>query len=349
MKKKTIRALAILLAAVLIAGLSACSPAGQTQGSAPAAAAPASPAAPAAPAQKTYAMKFGHVTTVDNPTNLGAKKLAENLEAAAPGKWDISIYPDSQLGGAAEMTEAVQMGTLEISAPASSFVVNFAPAAGVWDMPFLFRDEEHVDKVADGEIGKSIGAELEKANMKFLNWWEVGFRCLANNKRPINTVDDIKGMRIRVMSNEIHQALFSALGVDPVPMSLADAYVANQQGTIDGQDNPLSGLYSISIFEICKYITVTKHVYTPQALVLSVDAWNSMTPDDQKIFTDCANQATQYQRQELRRQDNEAAKNLEAKGCELTYPDPAAFAEKMSVVYAKYPQYADIIKKIQAV
>lgn len=111
--------------------------------------------------------------------------------------------------------------------------------------------EEEVDKVLDGELGQELAAEADSANMKMLGWWEVGFRCLANNKLAVNTPDDVKGLRIRVMSNEYHQALWSALGADPVPMSLSDAYVANQNGTIDGQENPLHSLVANSTFEVC--------------------------------------------------------------------------------------------------
>ena len=350
MKKTVIRVLSVLLSLSLLAGCGGAGAASQAP------AAPAAPAASQAPAQaapsaegKTYNFKFGHVDAQSNPTHLGAVKLVELLNEKAPGKWNITIYSDGQLGGAKEMTEAVQMGTLEMASPASSFVANFAPGVGIWDMPFLFRDTDHVDKVMDGEIGQAVGAEIETANIKFLDWWEVGFRCLANNARPVNSPDDVKGLRIRVMSNEIHQALFSALGADPVPMSLSDAYVANQQGTIDGQDNPLPGLYSISIYEICKYIAVTRHVYTPQSLIMSKKAWEEMTPEDQAIFMEAVHEATAWQRAELRRQEAEAAKNLEEKGCELTYPDTAPFAELMSGVYEKYPQYAERIAQIQEI
>lgn len=295
-----------------------------------------------------YAWKFGLLDSTSNPNYLAAEKLCEYLEAAAPGKWRIDLYPSSQLGNAEEMLESIQMGALELSAPPSSAVANYVPEFGVWDMPFLFRDEAHVDAVLDGEIGKQYGALTEKANIKTVSWWEVGFRCLANNARPVNSVDDVKGLRLRVMSNDIHQALFSALGADPVPMSLADAYVANQNGTIDGQDNPLANLLANNVHEVCRYMTVTRHVYTPLPVSMSLQAWNSMNEADQAIFMDAMNKAAAWQKSYHREASKEAAAALEAAGCELTYPDLEPFAAKMQVVYDQYPQFADAIAAVRA-
>jgi TRAP-type C4-dicarboxylate transport system substrate-binding protein len=151
------------------------------------------------------------------------------------------------------------------------------------------------------------------------------------------------------MSNEIHQTLFSALGADPVPMSLAEAYVANQNGTIDGQDNPLANLIANSTYEICKYIAVTNHVYTPLPFIMSLKAWNEMTAEDQQVFMDCVNRATAWQREGNRTAQRNAASQLTGFGNIVTYPDVSLFEAKMQSVYAKYPQYADIISQIKAV
>jgi tripartite ATP-independent transporter DctP family solute receptor len=298
---------------------------------------------------KTYHWKYGTVDATSNVNYRAVEELIKYLEEAAPGKWTIELYPNSQLGNADEMIESLQIGSLELSGPPSSTVANYVPEFGVWDMPFLFRDEAHVDAVLSGPIGQSFGALTEKANIKFLAWWEVGFRCLANNRRPINTPEDIQGLRLRVMSNEIHQTLFATLGADPVPMSLSDAYVANQNGTIDGQDNPLANLIANSTYEVCKYIAVTNHVYTPLPLVMSLKAWNEMTAEDQKIFSQAVEKATTWQRNTNRTGQRNAATELISKGNIVTYPDLRLFEAKMQSVYAKYPQYADTISKIKAV
>ena len=300
----------------------------------------------AAAANPTYVWKFGSVDSTSNPNYEAFVHLGELLDEKAPGKWDITIYPDSQLGDAAQMIESVQMGTLEMTAPNCSLVANYVPDYGVFDMPYLFADEEEADKVLDGDLGKELAAEADSANFKMLGWWEVGFRCLANNKRAVNSPEDVKGLRIRVMSNEYHQALWSQLGADPVPMSLSDAYVANQNGTIDGQENPLHSLVANSTYEVCHYVAVTNHVYSPMCMVMSTKAWNSMTEEDQAIFMECLNEAEVYQKQLVRAQKQTAEQTLIDKGCEVSHPDVSAFAELVQPVYDKYPQFSELVSRI---
>lgn len=296
--------------------------------------------------EATYNWKLGSVDSVSNPNYKAFEHLNELLNEKAPGKWNITIYPDSQLGDGAQQVEAVQMGQLELAAPNCSLVAKYVPDYGVFDMPYLFTNEDEVDKVLDGELGEKLAAEADSANMKMLGWWEVGFRCLANNKRAVNNPDDVKGLRIRVMSNKYHQALWSALGADPVPMSLSDAYVANQNGTIDGQENPLHSLVANSTFEVCHYIAVTNHVYSPMCMIMSNKAWDSMSAEDQQIFVECLKEAENYQKKIVREQKEKAEQELIDKGCEVSHPDVTAFQEKVQSVYDKYPQFADLVKEI---
>lgn len=262
--------IAIILAAIMMFALCAC---GNT-------------ATDSSDSGPTYVFTFGTVDTDEHPSTMSAKKLGEILNEKAPGKWQINVHPNSTLGGAAELVESIQMGNVDMACPATSFLANYVPSIGVLDLPYMFTNTSEAYAVLDGDVGQQLAADVEAVGIKCLSYWEVGFRCIANSARPINSVEDVSGLRLRIMSNEIHQALFSALGVDPVPMGLADALVANQQGTIDGMDNPMSGLYTTSVYEFDKYIAVTNHVYTAQAVIMSNKAWSSMTPDDQAIFMD---------------------------------------------------------------
>jgi tripartite ATP-independent transporter DctP family solute receptor len=300
-------------------------------------------------AAKTYHWKFGTVDPVDHVNVKGFEEMIKYLDQAMPGKWKFDIFPNSQLGDAMSMVESVQMGSLEMAGPASSIVANFVPEYGVWDMPFLFRDEAHVDKVMQGPIGERIGAAAEKANIKLVAWMEVGFRSLANNKRPVNSADDVSGLRLRVMANEIHQALFSALGADPVPMALSEAYVANQNGTIDGQDNPLANMIQLNVPDVCRYFAVTRHVYSPLPLILSMKAWKEMSPEEQKLFIDCGKRAAKWQFENNRIVQAKAEEQLKQMGKTVTHPPIPPFAAKMGSVYDKYPQFKDVVKEIQAV
>lgn len=344
------KALSLILALIMVFALCACGTA-----SAPAAtaapAADAQPDAEPAPAEpgKTYEFSFGTVDTEEHPTTMSARKIGEILEQKAPGKFTINVFPNSTLGGAAELVESVQMGNVDMACPATSFVANYVPSLGVLDLPYMFTSPEAAYAVLDGKIGQQLMSDVEAVGIKPLTYWEVGFRCLANSKRPINTVDDVSGLRLRIVSNEVHAALFGALGVDPVPMGLSDALVANQQGTIDGMDNPLSGLYTTSVYEFDKYIAVTNHVYTAQIVIMSQKAWDSMDPADQELFMEAVKEATQFDRDEQAAQTAKAAENLEAKGCEISYPELTGFVEKMDAVYDQFPQFADTIAAIKEV
>lgn len=354
--KKSISLFALTVAAAM--SLTACGGSGSTGGQTTAAAAAqttavagqeAKPeettAAPAPSGKATYNWKLASVDSTTNPNHQAFLHLNELLNEKAPGKWNITVYPDSQLGDGAQQIESVQMGTLEMAAPNCSLVANYVPDYGVFDMPYLFANEEEVDKVLDGSLGEELAAKAEAANFKMLGWWEVGFRCLANNKQAVNSPEDVQGLRIRVMSNEYHQALWSELGADPVPMSLSDAYVANQNGTIDGQENPLHSLVANSTFEVCHYIAVTNHVYSPMCMIMSNQAWSSMTAEDQQIFMECMKETESYQKELVRAQKEKAAQELEEKGCEITYPDVTAFADKMQPVYDKYSQFSELVGK----
>ena len=298
---------------------------------------------------KSYKWRLGSVDAKSNPNFISLEYLVDTLEKTAPGKWDIELYPSSQLGNASEMIESVQMGTLDLSCPATAFISNFVPEYGVLDMPYLLTSTDHVDAVFDGLIGKELADMTQSSNIKTIAFWEVGFRCLANDVRPIESVDDVAGLRLRIMSSEVHKNLFSTLGADPVPMSLSEAYTAIQNQTIDGMDNPLHSHIANSTNEVCKYFAVTNHVYSAMSLIMSLKSWNSMTEEDQEIFMNCAMEATKYQRKLAREQSSNAAAKLQNElGCVVTYPDLKGFTEKMDAVYAKYPQYAKMIARIKA-
>ena len=351
MKKTTMLAALTVTSAL---GLAACSFGGTARTAAESAtkapqsaqAKDTSAAVQSAPEKAVYNWKLGSVDSTTNPNYKAFQHFNELLNQKAPGKWNITIYPDSQLGDGGQQVESIQMGTLELAAPNCSLVANYVPDYGVFDMPYLFANEEEVDKVLDGPLGQELAAKADSANMKMLGWWEVGFRCLANNKCAVNSPDDVKGLRIRVMSNEYHQALWNQLGADPVPMSLSDADVATQHGTIDGQENPLHSLVANSTFEVCHYIAVTNHVYSPMCIIMSNQAWDSMPPEDQQIFMDCLKEAETYQKELVRVQKEKAEQELKDKGCEITHPDIEQFAEKVKPVYDKYPQFSGLINRI---
>jgi len=301
-------------------------------------------------ATEAKVFRVGHVVSREAPFHVGLEKFNELIEERTDGRYKIEIYPDAQLGDAREMTEGVQVGSLDMAVVASAFVANFAPSLGVLDMPYLFRDNDHVEEVLDGEIGQKLAGDVENQNIKFLGWWEIGWRNMTNSSRPVNSLEDVAGLRIRTMPNPVHESLWRQLGADPVPMAWGDAFTAMQQGAIDGQENPLATIYVTRVFEVNDYVAITEHVYAPAAFVMSMSAWNELSDEDKEIFTEAAQEATVYQREENRQQDIDAIEKLKDEGMEFTEPDRQEFMDAVDEVYERHgEEFLDSIEQIQGV
>jgi tripartite ATP-independent transporter DctP family solute receptor len=229
-------------------------------------------------------------------------------------------------------------------------VANFAPELGVVELPFLIRDFAHADRVFMGPIGKDLCDKVTASSgSKCLGLWENGFRSLVNNKRPINSVEDIKGLKIRTMENSAHQALWKALGADPVPMAWGDAYTAVQQGALDGLENAITLLYSLKTNEISKYLAVTEHLYSPAVVLMQQDIWDGMTPEDQKVFQDSFNEVSIYEREVSRSDAGKAEEGLANQGMEVTHPDKEGFRKATEQVKAELSKnFTDIVAQIEA-
>jgi len=293
-------------------------------------------------------IKLGHVNGVDSPNQIAATKLNELLKTKLP-KYQIEIHPSGQLGGERDMIESVQMGTLDMVITATTPLANFVPSMNVGELLYLIQNYAHADKVYQGDIGKSWLNDCTKAGMKGLGYTEVGFRMLCTNKKPVNSIDDLKGMKLRVMENEMHVNGWRAMGCDAVTMSWPDAYAGVQQGTIDAVEVPYTLIIANSVQDVCKYIAETSHIYTAQCMLMSNSAWNKMSPEDQKIFQECATEACKAGRDEARKQTDVCKQKCIDKGVKITQPDLAPFRARASELYKKYEQqYGPQIKAIQS-
>jgi tripartite ATP-independent transporter DctP family solute receptor len=297
--------------------------------------------------QRVKTIRAGNIVTTDGALHLGMVEMDKELDRLSRGGIRLRIYPNAQLGGLTELIESVQSGNLDMAVAASAFIANFAPDLGVFDLPFLLEDYEQVDKLLEGEIGVDLLNKLSESNIKGLGWFEVGFRSLAVTPRKIERVSDIEGLRIRTMSNKMHQELFRALGCDPVPMDWGDAFTALQQGAIDGCENAISVMYDNKTYEVCKNGAVTNHVYTPAGLIMSMDRWNSFSPEEREMVTKAAIVASKFAREENRRQEAVAIENLAKVGMTFTHPDIALFREKAKTVYNNHPELKDIVERVR--
>ena len=303
--------------------------------------------ASAAPANVKH-FRFGHVNGTDSPQQKVGEFMNELLAQKMP-QYHINIYPNSQLGGERDMSEAIQLGSLDMLVTATTPLANFVPSLMVGEMLYLIQDYEHADKVYQGEIGKQFLKDIDASGMKGLGFAEVGFRHLCNAKKPVNSIDDIIGMKLRVMENEMHVAGWKVLGVDAITMSWADAYAGMQQGTIDAMEVPWSLIWANSVYDVSKNAAETSHIYTPQAFLMSERAWKSLSAEEQAIWMECATEACRLTREYARTSTARFRAQCEEKGMKVTNPDLGPWREKAKALYQKYDgKYGDQIRKIQA-
>ena len=275
--------------------------------------------------------KLASATPMTHTYNQGASKFADLVKERSNGRIQVTVYPDGQLGkGERELLEAVQQGTIDIYVGSTGPIGGFSPAIGILDIPFMFNNYEHVDKVLDGPIGQQLLDDLEKAQFKALAFWENGFRNLTNSRRAVRVPADAKGLKIRTMENKVHIAAWKAAGVNPVPMAWGEVYGALQQKTIDGQENPIAVIYSVKLNEVQKYLSLTQHVYSPAVLIVSLKKWQSIPKPDQEMLFKTAREVAQYQRKLGRDMEEKQITELSAKGMKVEKKiDKAAWRKAM--------------------
>lgn len=295
----------------------------------------------------TY-FRIGHVNGTDSPQQYTAEKLNELLAERLP-QYQVEIYPSSQLGGERDMIESVQMGTLDMVITATTPLANFVPSLNVGELLYLIQDYDHADAVYQGEIGTQWLEDCTAAGMKGLGFTEVGFRHLCYNGSPIETLEGLSGLKLRVMENEMHVEGWKTLGCDAITMGWADAYAGVQQGTIDALEVPYSLIYANSVYDVCHYVSETNHIYTAQCMLMSDSAWSGMSEEEQQIFQECATEACAAGREYAREVNDTFKQDCIDKGMEIVEVDLDAFRQAAEALYAEYEgEYGEQIAEIQA-
>lgn len=330
MRKIAAAGLAVVMSVVLLAGC----------GSKPPSEPGKQPAAEQPKQEFKAEYKLYTPTAADHVYSLGAQKFADLVKERSNGRIKITVFPNGQLAkGEREALEGLQQGTIDMYAGSTGPVGNFAPVFSMLDVPFMFRDYAHVDKVLDGEIGRSMLSEMDKAQFKGLAFWENGFRNLTNSKRAVKIPADVKGLKIRTMENKVHIEAWKALGADPTPMAWGEVYGALQGKVIDGQENPVAVIYSAKFTEVQKYMTLSRHVYSPALIAMSLTKFNEMPKADQELFAKTAAEVAPYQRNLGRDQETKWVAELKQKGMEVVETvDAAAWQATLKPVFDKYSQ-----------
>ena len=295
-------------------------------------------------------LQFGTTVNEQDSFQVAAEKFAELVKERTNGEYVIEIYPNGTLGGEADMLESMSMGMLDMGIITAGPFVNYSAMMGVLDMPFLFASNEEAYKILDGEIGKELLDTLEDANLKGLAYAERGFRNITNSVKPVASAADVAGLKLRVMENEIYTATFKALGVNAVPMNWQDTLTALQQGTVEGQENPINVIWSYKMWEYNqKYCVLDRHSYSTAIITMSLDLFNSLDEATQEIFLTSAQEAAEYERAWVAEKEAGQLQEIKDNGIEvIENPDVNSFREAVQVVYDAYPQYADYIARIQA-
>lgn len=293
-------------------------------------------------------LKLAHVVNEKDGFHAAAEKFKALVEEKTNGQVKIELYPNATLGDERTLLEGMQMGTVDMGIITNGPIANFVEEMAVFEMPFLFSSPEEAYKVLDGPIGKEILDKLEGANLKGLAYAERGFRNLTNSKKPVLTPADIDGLKVRVMENPVYLDTFKALKANAVPMAWTEALTALQQGTIDGQENPVNVIYSYKLYETQKYLSMTRHTYAPATFVMSLAKFKDLSEDIQQILQASAQEAAEYERNLNAENEQIQIEDLKANGMEIVEPDLAPFKAAITSVYEKYgAQYGDYIERIQ--
>jgi tripartite ATP-independent transporter DctP family solute receptor len=299
-------------------------------------------------------VKYGHTGPPIHGQHKGAVAFAKYVTEKTNGEIEVQVFPLGQLGGERSMAEQVQAGTLQMAAITTAVLSNFVPQLAAFDLPFMYPDRETAYKVlADKELQQKFFALCEPKGFVAIGYTENEMRDITNSKRPIRKPDDLKGLKIRLMESPVYLDTFRAYGANPVPLPFPEIYNALQQKVIDGQDNPLYTSVLMKFMEVQKFATLSQHILTECLTIVGKKFWDSLTPDQQKIFREAAEVQIKVNREENAKGLADAMEKAKAAGVQVVYLTDAerdAFKAASKPVYDKYrgvigPEYFDFFQK----
>lgn len=284
-------------------------------------------------------IKFTNGVNEDHSVGNGVRKMQEVLNAKTGGKIKINAFWGGSAGGDLAAAQATRAGTQEIVCTSGSALVGIVKELGAFDLPFLFANEKEAYAVLDGPAGQYFNKKLEAAGLVNLAYWENGFRNLTNSKRPVAKVEDFDGVKIRVMQNNIFLDTFKTLGSNPLPMAFGEVFTALETKTIDGQENPFATIETSKLNEVQKYLSVTRHAYSPFFVLYSKKLWDQLNPQEQAALREAALAGQTVQRDASRAQDEKSLAMLKTKGMivnEFSEAEKARVIAKIKPVYDKH-------------
>jgi tripartite ATP-independent transporter DctP family solute receptor len=282
-------------------------------------------------------MKISISTAQNSHQGVAIDTFAREVEKRTNGRYKIQTFYNGSLGGERESIEAVQLGTQELAFSSTGPVPNFVPETKILDVPFLFRDKAHARAVLDGPIGQDLLTKFDAKGFKALAWAENGFRHMTNSKRDVKTPEDLKGLKMRTMENPVHIAAYKSFGIITTPMAFPEVFTALQQGTVDGQENPLSVIISAKFDQVQKHLSLTGHVYSPCIFVMNKASFDKLPAADKTAFLEAAKVAVAANRARVDEDDAKGVADLRAKGMTvIDNIDKSAFVKALAPVNADF-------------
>gem|GEM_PF-175457 len=300
----------------------------------------------------TVTIKIANYYAPEHPVNKALnEKFKPMVEEKTYGEVKVEIYPNNQLGNEQEFVEGVQLGTVEM-AMTGNLWENTIPQFRLMQMPYMFVNYEHANAVLNGPIGEIIYKYLEPLKVKVLASFPNGFRVVSNNKKSIKSIDDAKGIKLRVFEGKTIIAEMQALGFSTVVMPISEVFTALQQGVVDGQDNPLATAFFAGWYDVQKYVAITNHMYSPGYIVINDGVWNKLSVNAQKAIEEASDVTAKEIMDSVKKQQDEIVKTITEKGVEVTYPDLKPFIERVKPIVDEYikecPELKEIVEEIQS-
>lgn len=283
----------------------------------------AAPLAGMAQDAKTRLIRFGYGLNEQSNQGRATKFFADEVAKASNGKMRLRAVGAAALGSDVQMQQALIGGAQEMMVGSTATLVGITQEMALWDTPFLFNNTQEADAVLDGPVGQKVMDKLQEKGLVGLVYWENGFRNLTNNKRPVTKVEDMDGIKLRVMQNNVYLDSFKTLGANAVPLPFSELFSALETKTVDGQENPYNTILSSKFYEVQKYLSVTNHVYSPWIVTVSKKWWDTLSKDEQKILLDAAKKSRDFERKDTRAEAAQALADLRAKGMMINELSPA--------------------------
>lgn len=303
--------------------------------------------------QQGREIKMGHALVTSHPVHQAMVYLAKRVEEKSKGQLRIKVYPNQQLGTERELLELLQIGSLGMTKVSAAALEGFAPTMQVFGIPYLFRDDAHQKRVLEGPIGRQLLLDPEKYWLRGLCYYDGGKRSFYTKDKPIESPEDLKGLKVRVMESNMASNMVRSMGGSPTPVAYGELYSALQQGIVDAAENNPPSLFTSKHYEVCKFYSIDEHTVLPDVVLISTKVWDMLSEEEKKWVQEAADESAAYQYKIWAESTEESLRELEKAGVQISYPDKGLFREGVSEMYrqieSEQPEIHQLIQAIQSV